>query len=186
MNEPRGMGWARGIGFLTGLALATAAIIAWRIPPGNGTLGTDLLVAAVPSGEIQVSTPGPFASGTGVRPGPESNGPSGSVEVRNITGQTLPIGVKVTVSISDLDSLLWVDLEAGGRRLYRGPIGELTHGDVPTFTLKSGRSTTIDVRAWLPTSVASGFEGRIANVDLAFEPAARALPGALVGGGAER
>jgi len=185
MSEARGMGWARGIGFLTGLVIATTAIIAWRIPPGNGTLGTDLLVAAVPSGEVQVSAPGPFVSGTAMRPGPESDGPSGSVEVRNITGQTLPIGVKVTVNISDLDSLLWVDLKAGGHRLYRGPVGGLTHGDVPTFTLRSGRSTTIDIRAWLPPSVESGYEGRIANLDLTFEPAARALPGALIGGGAE-
>jgi hypothetical protein len=182
MNETRGMGWARGIGFLTGLAIAMAAIIAWRIPPGTGTLGTDLLIAAIPSGEIQVFSPGPFVSGTGMRPGPESEGPAGSVEVRNITGQALPVAVKLTVNIADLDSLLWIELRTGERELYRGPVGKIANGDAPTFTLRSGQSATVDVRAWLPTSVSSGFEGRIATVDLTFEPANEALTGGAIGG----
>jgi hypothetical protein len=182
MNETRGTGWARGIGFLTGLLIATAAIIAWRIPPGTGTLGTDLLVAAAPSGEIQVFSPGPFVTGTGMHPGPESDGPTGSVKIRNITGQTLPVGVKVDMNMADLDSLLWIELRAGEHQVYRGPIGKLRYGNAPSFTLGSGKSATVNVRVWLPTSVETGFEGRIATVDLTFEPAARALPGAAVGG----
>jgi len=170
MRDSKGVRWARGIGFLAGLSIAIAAVVAWRIPPGTGTLGTDLTIAVVPTGELDVSAPGPFVTGTGLRPGTESDAPSGSVKVRNETGSTLSFRVKVVPSIADLDRLLWIEVEAGGAQLFRGPLGDLREASERTFRLASGQKTTIGVRAWLPASVTSGYEGRIESVDLTFVP----------------
>lgn len=176
-GEGKGWGWARGIGLLTGLSIATVAVLAWRIPAGNGTLGTDLIVAAVPTGEIEVSSPGPFISATAMHPAPEADAPAGSVKVRNITGQSLAIRVKVSANIPDLNSLLWMEIEASGRPLFRGPVEELARGTTNTFVLASGQRTTLDVRTWFPPSVTSGYEGRIANMDLTFVPVTQPTPG---------
>jgi hypothetical protein len=176
MAESNGLGWARWIGFLTGLAIAGAAVLAWRIPPGSGTLGTDLVVAAVPSGEIQVTSPGPFITAPGMHPTTESGAPNGSMEIRNISAQTLAVRLKAAVNIADLDSLLWLELELDGERLFRGPVGRLERGDVDTFALASGERATIDVRTWLPSTVTTGYEARIANVDLTFEPVTGGSP----------
>jgi hypothetical protein len=158
------------------MAIASIAVIAWRIPPGTGTLGTDLVVASVPTGEVQVESPGPFITSPGMHPGPESNAPSGTMTIRNIAAAPLTIRVTATVNIGDLDPLLWVALDADGRPLFRGPIGKLEHGSARTFVLPSGADATIGVHVWLPPTVTTGYEGRIANVDLTFEPTTGGAP----------
>jgi hypothetical protein len=176
------MGRARGIGLAAGLVIASLAILAWRIPPGNGTLGTDLIVAAVPTGEIQVVAPGPFLTGTAMHPGSEAHGPSGTMTIHNISAMTQIVRVNASVNISDLDRLLWLDVESAGRRLFRGPVGRLRHGSPGALILRPGASATLVVRAWLPTSVSGGYEGRIANVDLSFVTSGRLTVGAAFGG----
>lgn len=163
-----GTGWARGIGFLAGLAIAAAAVLTWRIPAGTGTLGTDLIVATGPTGELVVSQTGPFISATGLLPGAEADAPSGSVKIENQTAVTLSVKVQALPSTKDLDSLLWIAIDAGGTELYRGPIGAIRTGTPKALTLDSTQKATIDVRTWLPQTVTSGYEGRIANVDLTF------------------
>ncbi|GEM_PF-1774940 len=182
MADGRGMGRVRGVGLALGLSVAAFAILAWRIPPGDGTLGTDLIVAAVPTGEIQVASPGPFLTGTAMHPGPQSAGPSGRMTIRNISAITQLVRVSASVNISDLDGILWIDLESGGRRLFRGPVGRLRHGSPGSVVLRPGATATFEVRAWLPASVAGGYEGRIANVDLSFVTTGRITVGAGLGG----
>ena len=164
----RGIGWARGIGFVAGLTIALAAVLAWRVPSGSGSLGTDLIVATGPTGELVVSKTGPFISATGLRPGAEADAQSGSLRVENQTAVTLSIQVQAVPSTTDLDPLLWMAIYVGGKELYRGPIEALREGTPDAFTLASTDKATIDVRTWLPSFVTSGYEGRIANVDLTF------------------
>jgi len=164
----RGIGWARGIGFLAGLTIAVVAVLIWRVPAGTGSLGTDLIVATGPTGELVVSQTGPFISATGMHPGPEADAPSGSVKIENQTAVTLSVKVQALPSTKDLDSLLWIAIDAGGIELYRCPVGDIRTGTPTSFTLDSTEKTTIDVKTWLPQTVTSGYEGRIANVDLTF------------------
>ncbi len=164
----RGNGWARAIGFMAGLTIAAVAVLAWRIPVGNGTLGTDLIVATGPTGELVVSQTGPFISATGMHPGAEADAPSGSVRVENQTAETISVKVRALPSTPDLNSLLWIAIDAGGKQLYRGPVGAIRQGTPNAFTLDSTQKETIDVRTWLPPTVTSGYEGRIANVDITF------------------
>lgn len=164
----RGDTWARGIGLLLGLSLALAAVMAWRIPQGTGTLGADLIVASHPTGELDVTPSGPFVSATGLRPGGESDAPSGTLRVRNQTGVTLGVRMRGLPSSKDLDGLLWIEIEAAGSPLFRGTVGDLRSWTDRAFTLDSGERTTISVRTWLPDTVTADYEGRIETLDLEF------------------
>ncbi len=182
MADGRGMGLARSVGLALGLSVAAFAILAWRIPPGNGALGTDLVLAAVPTGEIQVVAPGPFLTGTAMHPGPESDALSGSMTVRNISAITQVVRVSASVNISDLDGILWLDVESAGHGIFRGPVGRLKRGSPGSVVLRPGATATFEVHAWLPPSVTGGYEGRIANVDLSFVTSGRVTVGATFGG----
>jgi len=59
---------------------------------------------------------------------------------------------------------------AGGGDLFDGTLSGLTAGSPLSFWLGSGRSTELVVAAWLPTSVTTGYQNRIDDVTLQFEP----------------
>src|SRR5581483_4262063 len=128
MADGRGMGRVRGVGLALGLSVAAFAILAWRIPPGDATPGTDLIVAAVLTGEMQVASPGPFLTGTAMHPGPQSAGPSGRMTIGNVSAITQLVRVSASVNISGLGGILGIELESGGRRVWRGLVGRLRHG----------------------------------------------------------
>lgn len=165
--QGRTIGWARGVGFLLGLSVAMAAVLAWRVPAGSGSLGTDLAVVALPTGELQLSTTGPVVIASGMHPGVAA---TGSVDVRNHSGSELRIRVAAEPSIRDLDDLLWVEIDGDGRDLFRGTVGELREGASRGFSLQPGETTTLGIRGWLPTSVESGYQGRIIDIGIVFVP----------------
>lgn len=169
MSSRRAIGWGRGLGFIAGFAIAVGAVLSWRIPAGTGELGADVSVVALPTGELKLSTTGPFAASSGMHPG---SAVMGSVEVSNDTGSELRVTVGAEPSTADLDELLWVELDAGGRDLFRGPLGELRIGTSGAFELRPGETTSLGVRGWLPTSVDGGFQGRIVDLALTFDPRA--------------
>jgi hypothetical protein len=162
----RAIGTSRGVGFLGGFAVAMVAVLSWRIPAGTGELGADVSVIAVPSGELKVSTTGPFLVSSGMLPGSAARG---SVDVLNDTGSDLHITVSAEPSITDLDDLLWVELDAGGRDFFRGSLAELRRGTTNGFDLRPGRVATLGVRCWLPTSSDGGYQGRIDDLALTFD-----------------
>jgi hypothetical protein len=163
----RVIGWARGVGFLLGLSAAIVSVLSWRIPAGSGTLGSDIAIAARPTGELALSTTAPFVISSGMHPGSAA---TGTVEVRNHSAAVLRISVAAEPSIADLDDLLWIEIDGDGRDLFRGTVGELRAGSTRTFELRPGQTTTLGVRGWLPTSVGTGYQGRIVDVGLVFEP----------------
>ncbi len=166
----RGIGASRALGLVMGLAIALTAVRAWALPPGQGELGTDLIMATAPTGELAVSVTGPFLTGTGMRPGAQADGPSGRFDVYNRTAATLAIQVKAQPSRPDLDDLLWVEVDAAGDRVYRGALSGLTEGSPGSFRLAPTQTVTLSVRAWLPTDVKAGYQGRVVTVDLTFVP----------------
>jgi hypothetical protein len=168
----RAIGWARGVGFVAGFAVAMTAVLSWRIPAGTGTLGADLSVVALRTGELTVSTSAPFLVAGGMRPGSAA---TGSVDVYNDSGSDLRVTVAAQSSSSDLGDLLWLEVDAAGEDLFRGPLSDLLEGTEKGFEIGPGNTTTLGVRGWLPTSVDQGFEGR--SVDLALVMTPRAVTG---------
>jgi hypothetical protein len=166
MNAARRIGWARGIGFVLGISLAVTAVVAWRLPRGTGRLGADVAIAFLQTGELQLSSVTPIITSSGLRPGASA---AGTVDVRNSSGSRLSVAVTAEPSTADLDRLLWIDIAAAGKHIYHGPLGDLREGSTQRFTISAQQTRTLDVRTWLPSTV-DGFEGRIDEVTLTFQP----------------
>ncbi len=155
--------WARVAGFAAGLATVALVVAGWQVGRGTGTVGADVTFVATPTGELDLPT-GPFVKGIGLEPG---GGADGSLPVRNQTGRTLAVSVRVLPSIRDLDGVLRVSLTAGGRPIYVGPLGGLREWSHP-FHLASGQATALGVQVDLPAGSSSEAHGRIDDVSLAF------------------
>lgn len=167
MTAARGIGWARGVGFVLGIGLAITAVFGWRLPRGDGRLGADVAIAFLRTGELEVSSTTPIITANGLQPGVSA---VGTIDVRNSSGSKLAVDVAAEPSIHDLDALLWVDIVSNGTQIYRGPLGGLRNGADRPFTVSAQQTRTLDVRTWLPTAVDAGFEGRIDEVTLTFQP----------------
>jgi hypothetical protein len=159
--------WARRVGLAVGLAVAAALVLAGRLPAGDGTLGADLVVAAHPTGELGVRPSGPFLQGVDLRPGDEARG---EVEVVNQTGVPLEVRVRGLPSSTQLDGLLRIAIEAGDEPVFRGTLGQLRRWSSAALRLEPGGSRTLSVQAWLPASLRGGYEGRVEQVGLEFDP----------------
>jgi hypothetical protein len=170
MTAERGIGWARGIGFVLGISVALTAVLGWRLPRGAGRLGADVAIGFVQTGELQLSAVTPLINASGLRPGASAEG---TVGVRNSSGSRLSVVVTAEPSISDLNRLLWIEISVAGTRIFRGPLGELRYGS-GRFRISPQQTRTLDVRAWLPATVDDGYEGRIDSVRLSFDPSAMA------------
>jgi hypothetical protein len=166
MSAERGIGWARIVGFVLGVSLAITAVVGWRVPRGTGRLGADVAIAFLQTGELQLSSVTPIINANDLRPGRSA---AGSVEVRNSSPSHLSVGITAEPSIADLDTLLWIDVSAAGKPLYHGTLGDLRDGST-RFVISSQQARTLTVRAWMPTDVHDGFEGRIDTVNLTFDP----------------
>jgi hypothetical protein len=155
--------WARRIGLAVGLVLALAAVLSWRIPAEGAGLGADARFVAVPPGELTLEPSGAFLSARRLRPG---DGADGRLSVRNIAGAPVAVRVRGLPSARDLDRLLTVELEAGGARLFRGPLGDLREWTRPVV-LDRGEARAIEARARL--SEAAGTRAAGAEVDVTVE-----------------
>jgi hypothetical protein len=161
--------WTRGAGLLIGLAIAFIAISAWRLPPGDGTLGADLVLVTGSSGELSVDPAGPFHSAIHMMPSDGSDAPVGELEIFNKTARTLRIRAVAVPSEADLDDLAWLEIASRGHELFRGPLGALADGSDGTVTLASGETASLTFRTWIPEDVGAAAEGRIATVTIAFD-----------------
>ncbi len=59
---------AAGAGLLAGIALAGLLVFSNALPRGRGTLGADLTVTALPSGELEISPGDVFLRANDLRP----------------------------------------------------------------------------------------------------------------------
>jgi hypothetical protein len=160
--------WAKLLGIAIGVVLAGAALAAWRVPGGESTLGADVRVDAVQTGEIGVSPLRPFVNAVSLLPGSHAGG---KVGLRNQTGVPLRVRVRALPSGRDLDSLLQVRIENGSQTLFTGSLGELRRADSAPVLLAPGASRKLSVRVSLPAGLRSGFQGRIVDVTLQIDSA---------------
>jgi hypothetical protein len=154
---------ARIAGFAIGVAAVAALAVTWQVDRGTGTVGADVTFVAAPTGELDIPS-GPFVRGIGLEPGDDAGG---AVPVRNQTGSTLAIAVRVLPSIADLDPVLQVRMTAGGRPVYEGSLGGLRDWS-PPFRLASGRGVPLAVTVSLPAGPDDASHGRIEDVSLEF------------------
>jgi hypothetical protein len=150
---------AKAAAFGLGLALVALALVAWRVPPGDGMLGADVTFFSVENGNLAVSPSGPFAQKRKLEQGGELEG---RVTVRNRTSKPVRIQLRAPADRPDLDSLLDVEAKAGKTVLYRGRLAGLRQWTTRTFHLDAGARRDVRLRALLPQDAG----GRFATLNL--------------------
>jgi hypothetical protein len=156
----------RAVGFCIGLAIVALALAAWRVAPGDGTLGADVTFFSVENGNLAVSRTGPFAQKRGLT---EGEGLSGQVSVRNETSEPVRVQLRAPADRPDLDSLLDVEASADKTVLYRGRLVGLRDWTKQSFALEPGAATEVRLRASLPQDAG----GRYATLNLELRPVSR-------------
>jgi hypothetical protein len=156
----------RAAGFFLGLAIVALALVAWRVPPGDGTLGADVSFYSVENGNLAVSPSGPFARKRGLEEGDEL---AGRVTVRSRTGRPLRVQLRAPADRPELDSLLDVEASAGKTVLYRGRLVGLRSWTKRSFVLAPGAKQDVRLRAALPQDAG----GRFATLNLELRPVSR-------------
>jgi len=159
--------WVSRAGFALVLVVVGLALLGWRVPGGDGSLGADVIFAANPSGELAISPIGPFITVAGLEPSGERQG---AINVKNQTGSTLAVKPRAAAEGRDLDRVLRVELKAADKLLFSGPLGGLRNGTSRAFVLTPGQTSPLDVRIWLPPSIRAGYQGRIASVHMELRP----------------
>jgi hypothetical protein len=157
--------WISRAGFVAGLVVVAVALLAWRVPGGDGTLGADVIFAANPSGELVISPTGPFITAAGLEP---SDQREAKLEVKNQTGSTLALRPRAVADTRDLDRILRVEVKGGSKVLFSGPLGRLANGTSRALRVEPGETRSLNVRIWLPTSIQTGYQGRMASVHMDF------------------
>jgi len=159
--------WIRLLGLVLGAAVTAVVVLAAEIPPGNGVLGADIIVASGPTGELAVTPTGPFLSATDLTP---SSAPvSGSIDVFNQTGGTLNVAVRGLPSTKDMDEIMQIRVQADGATLYDGPLGGFRAWTAKKIPLASGATSHLSIQTWLAPQTGEYWSGRIAQVGIEFD-----------------
>jgi hypothetical protein len=167
VTEGQAERWIRPLALLAGLCAVGLAVSHWNLRSTVGTLGAEVRVSAVPTGELSVSRVDPFLVGRDLHPGGRKAA-TGSVAVTNVTATERTLGLRALPSASDLDDLLELSVSAGGERLYHGPLGGLRRWTRASAALASGEGVKLRVRASLPATARHGYAGRIEDIQLAL------------------
>jgi hypothetical protein len=156
---------ARLAGILLGVGLAAVALLSWRVPGGERTLGADVRFEALQTGPVGVAPIRPFVSTPSLLPGKEV---SGNVTLRNQTGVPLALRLRALPSTPGLDTALHVRMSTGSKILYGGPLSGLRSGS-QALRLRSGQASPVALRASLPAALDSGYQRRIVDVSLQID-----------------
>lgn len=164
MKHRRLVRWSLGVGFALGAGTIPLAYAVGPSPHGGGGLGANVIVSALPSGELAV-TPAELLSRSGLTPGDTVGG---SARVRNTTGVGMTVWLRARPSTRALDTSLRVRVRLAGDVLYNGTLGGLREQPA-FFRLPSGGEDRLRVDASLPAQGGDAWRGQIADVALALE-----------------
>jgi hypothetical protein len=160
----------RAGGLALGIAVAALLVLAFRVPAEGGPLGAGMRLTTVAPGELEVSPTGTLLNARRLLPGADPA--QATLDLRNVTGKDLRVRLRGLPANRDLDRLARLEVLApGGRALVRGPLARFRDWTAALRLPRSG-SAGLTVRAWIPASVRTGFEGR--DVDVTVEM--RAVP----------
>jgi hypothetical protein len=166
--------FTRAIGAAIGLALVAALIVAARPAGGHGgVLPASLRFTAALDGAVaaEPAAPQPLLASGPMRPGSHAHG---SFTLRNQTGETLALRLRAKPSSTALDGTAQVRLESRGVVLSEGTLQALRQGTAEPLKLQPGAAAPIQVLAWIPAEVETGYEGR--DVAVSLEPVEKTLP----------
>jgi hypothetical protein len=160
--------WVPRAGFALGLAASAALVTAARLPAQPRALGLDLTVVAEQATGLTLKPGGILLNAAGLRAGGSRSAATGRSTLINPTARTERVRVRAIPSSRALDSALQIEVRLAGVPLYRGPLGGLRGGSARVVPLQSGDGRPLVVHVWLPAG-ASGWRGRIEDLDLSFE-----------------
>lgn len=144
--------------------------------PGAAGAGAPAAVSfeIAPVGELEVvpPSPRPVLEARSLRPGGPRAG--GLFTVRNQTGESLAVALRVEPDSTALNGLLEVRVRSGGRLLSESSLESLRVRPI-RLRLASGERARLRLEAWLPAEVLSGYEGAL--VDVTLMPQLRSLGG---------
>ncbi|MGH2755638.1 MAG: hypothetical protein ACRDLB_14580 [Actinomycetota bacterium] len=156
-----GDGWALRSGIVVGLIAAIVSLFAFPVEGGSGTLGLDLTMASMPTGELDVTPVGPFLRGAGLAPGDDAA--DGTLHVRNQTGVDLSVGINVLPSTAYSDDIVRFTATHDGGVVMRGTIGDLRGMHPDVVRLRSGETADLKVVAEV-VSGSQDHRGRVEDV----------------------
>ena len=158
--------WARRAGFAFGLALSLVLAVSWQVPAGTGRLGLDVQVIANHTGELGVDPTGVFVEGMALEPRAGHDAAQGKTTIRNQTGRTLDVRIRLVPESRDLDRVLLVDAEARGKPLFAGLLGTVRGWSDNAVRVKPGERFELDLRLQVPAGAGDGYRGRIEELAL--------------------
>jgi hypothetical protein len=156
----------RLLGILLGVSIAVVALVSWRVPGGERTLGANVRMEALQTGAVGVAPLHPFLSAPSLLPG---SSVAGDVTVRNQTGVRLAVRLRALPSTPELDSLLGIRVGARDQTLYDGSLAGLRTAGTRPLALNPAEAADLHVRASLPSGLRTGFQGRILDVTLQID-----------------
>jgi hypothetical protein len=158
----------RAAGLLLGAGIAIALLVAARPASELTSAPASVRISVPATGELEASpmAPQPALATQAIRPGEPAG--TGSFTVRNQTGTDLQVAFAADGGSTELDGLLRVRLSAG-RTLADTTLQGIRKGTATPLTLPSGAQREVRVRAWIPGSISSGYEGRRAEFELTPE-----------------
>ncbi len=160
-------GSIRFTGFLLGCALAVGLVLAGRTPEGQAGSGARLTISTKPTTELGVSPAGELLSKRNLKPGGrEARATTG---LANFTARPFSVRLRLASSRRELDRILVIELGTAGERVFRGRLGELRSWSARPLRLAPRQKRRVEVRAWIPASVRSGYQGRSAEVELEWK-----------------
>ncbi len=113
---------ARWTGLLVGLSLALVALVQARVPAGTGEVPAYASLKAEPAVSLGIAPAGrELLSDRRIEPGTSV---SGLVEVSNLTGRAITAKPRLRPLGGDAPASLRVELTAGSKTLYAGPLGD--------------------------------------------------------------
>jgi hypothetical protein len=154
---------ARGAGIVCGLVVVALALHSWAIASTGPSLGTDLAVAAVAPGELELSGSGPVLRATALRPGDAPA--TGSLRVRNITGDTLRVRIRALPSTGEVDDVLGLRATMRGRTVAAAKAGRWRRWSAYSFRLGVRESAVLRLSARQLRAA----DGLIADLTLEFD-----------------
>jgi hypothetical protein len=152
-------------GAVLGIGLALALLLASRPGAAGSPLPASVRVAVRPSGELEITPPPPRSVlvAESLRPG--GRGAAGAFRMRNQTGDDLAIVLKTEADSTAFNGLLRFRVRIGGRLVADTTLEGLRRRPI-RLRLGSGQRARVQLEAWLPRDILSGYEGRLVRVSL--------------------
>jgi hypothetical protein len=155
----------RFTGFAIGAVLAVGWVLSGRMPESQAQAPARLSIASQPTTELGVSPAGPrFLATRRLLPG--GRPARGTLTVSNFGGRARRFRMRVRSPQRDLDRVVRLQVRAGQRLVFDGPLAELRSWTRRSLRVLAGRPQELDFRVWVPMSVESGYEGRSVELEL--------------------